>query len=137
MVATNDPICATAEEQPLADILTAIRRKSTVAGIGVHAQVNGEQYLLSESQFLARYGAHPEAIEAAIEMSLFTGFAEVSLPHLCGPGGSKCHRSTSGAGHAWDAFTLRGHAAFSSAIGRARVGCYRRARFRELFSHGT
>jgi error-prone DNA polymerase len=79
VVATNDPICATAEEQPLADILTAIRRKSTIAGIGVHAQINGEQYLLSESQFLARYGAHPEAIKAAIEVAERCHFSLDSL----------------------------------------------------------
>ncbi len=65
LVASNAPLFHAPERQPLADVLTCIRRRCTLAAAGRALQANAEAHLLPEEVFRARYGARPETIRAA------------------------------------------------------------------------
>lgn len=65
MLASNDACFHEPSRRELADVLTCIRRRSTLGEAGRYLQGNSEHYLLREAQFRRRYAAHPDAIEIA------------------------------------------------------------------------
>ncbi|MEQ1568926.1 MAG: DNA polymerase III subunit alpha [Myxococcota bacterium] len=69
-VATNDARMHCPERRVVADVLTCIRRKTTLAAAGRALAGNAERYVLPEAAFRARYAQWPDAIRAA------TTFAE-------------------------------------------------------------
>ncbi len=66
VVATNDVRFHDADLRPVADILTAIRRKTTLAAAGAALARNAERLLLDAPTFRARYAEVPGAIEAGV-----------------------------------------------------------------------
>ena len=75
ILASNDVCFHEPSRRELADILTCIRRRTTLGEAGRHLQGNGERYVLTEAQFRRRYSACPEAIEAAREWALASTFS--------------------------------------------------------------
>ncbi|MBD9374551.1 error-prone DNA polymerase [Rhizobium sp. ARZ01] len=61
-IASNDALFDVAGSRPLADVVTAIRRKATIAGLGFHQQANAERYLKGPAQMARLLRDHPEAI---------------------------------------------------------------------------
>ncbi len=64
-VATSDPRMHDASRRIVADVLTCIRRKTTLQLAGRALAANAERRLLPESEFCARYADEPGAIHAA------------------------------------------------------------------------
>ncbi|MCB9684083.1 MAG: DNA polymerase III subunit alpha [Alphaproteobacteria bacterium] len=69
MVATNDVRFHVPERRVLADVLTCIRRRTTLKAAGRSLLPNAERGLLAEVDFRARYAAWPDAIRAAVEVA--------------------------------------------------------------------
>lgn len=69
MVATNDVLYHAPERQHLADVLTCIRRKTTLSQAGRALHCNDQRYLLPPEVFLERYGDFPNAIKRTIEIA--------------------------------------------------------------------
>jgi len=67
LVATNDVVFHDPARQMLADVLTCIRRRTTLTGAGRALAANGERHLLPEEVFRRRYASVPGGIEAAID----------------------------------------------------------------------
>jgi error-prone DNA polymerase len=65
LVASNDVIVHEAERRPLADVLTAIRRRTTLEAAGRALHVNNERYLLKEKEFRDRFHDLPRAVDHA------------------------------------------------------------------------
>ena len=65
VVASNDVRFHDPARKPLADVLTCIRRRTTLSAAGRSLISNAERHLLAEAQFRSRYRAFPEAIRAA------------------------------------------------------------------------
>lgn len=61
-IATNDALYDVAASRPVADVVTAIRRKTTIAGMGFHRQANAERYLKDGAEMARLLRDHPEAI---------------------------------------------------------------------------
>jgi len=66
-LATNDVSFHEPQRQMLADVLTCIRRRTTLQAAGRALAANGERCLLSEAMFRQRYGDVPGAVEASID----------------------------------------------------------------------
>ena len=75
IVASNDVLFHAAHRQPLADVLTCIRRKTTLHAAGRALLPNGERHLLPEAVFRARYAEIPTAVNAAHELAASCTFA--------------------------------------------------------------
>ncbi len=69
VVATNDVLFHSAERQVLADVLTCIRRRTTLEQAGRYLAPNGERHLLAEWVFRERYDALPGAVEAGLALA--------------------------------------------------------------------
>jgi error-prone DNA polymerase len=65
VVATNDVRWHDPSRQMLGDVLTCIRRRTTLEAAGRALAANGERALLSEAAFRRRYASIPGAIDAA------------------------------------------------------------------------
>ncbi|MFT4624179.1 MAG: error-prone DNA polymerase [Myxococcota bacterium] len=65
LVATNDAVVHSRERQQLADVLTCIRRRTTLMEAARSLAPNAERWLQSEAAFRARWADLPEAVEAA------------------------------------------------------------------------
>jgi len=66
-LATNDVVFHHPERQMLADVLTCIRRRTTLGAAGRALAPNGERCLLPEARFRQRYGGVPGAIQQAVD----------------------------------------------------------------------
>ena len=64
LVAINDALYATPGARPLHDIMTAIRKKTTVQAAGKRLAVNAERHLKSPQEMARLFAAAPEAIDA-------------------------------------------------------------------------
>jgi error-prone DNA polymerase len=80
MLATNDVLYVDAKDRPLADVLTCIRRRTTLKLAGKALRANGERQLLTEAQFRQRYRDLPRAIRRGAQVAAQCGF---SLSELC------------------------------------------------------
>ena len=91
VVATNDVVFHDPDRQPLADVLTCVRRRVPLEEAGRALHLNGERYLLEEGEFRARYARRPEAIQVAMEWARRCTFSLQSLryryPHEVVPSG--------------------------------------------------
>ncbi|MCV3734952.1 error-prone DNA polymerase [Rhizobium sp. TRM96647] len=72
-IASNDPLYDVAESRPLADVVTAIRRKKTIAALGFQRQANAERGLKGHAEMARLMRDHPEAI--ANTQRFFSGLA--------------------------------------------------------------
>ncbi|HVK90457.1 MAG TPA: error-prone DNA polymerase, partial [Mycoplana sp.] len=61
-IASNDALYDVAERRPLADVVTAIRRKTTIAELGFHRQANAERHLKDPGEMARLLRDYPEAI---------------------------------------------------------------------------
>lgn len=64
LIAINDALYATSESRPLHDIMTAIRKKTTVQAAGRRLTVNSERHLKSTDEMNRLFAKAPEAIAA-------------------------------------------------------------------------
>ena len=69
VVATNDVLFHAPERQVLADVLTCIRRRTTLEQAGRHLAPNGERAVLPEAVFRRRYGALDGAVDAGVSLA--------------------------------------------------------------------
>lgn len=65
ILATNDVLIHHPERKPLMDVLTCIRRRTTLRLAGRSLVANGQRHILSEHAWRARYAGHPRAIARA------------------------------------------------------------------------
>ncbi|MEP3226515.1 MAG: error-prone DNA polymerase [Parasphingorhabdus sp.] len=63
LLATNDPLYATAQQRPLHDILTCIAEKTTIAKAGRLLAANAERHLKSPQEIARLFVDYPEAQE--------------------------------------------------------------------------
>jgi len=82
VVATNDVLFHAPERQVLTDVLTCIRRRTTLEQAGKQLAPNGERYVLPEALFRARYGAVPGAVEAGVLRAERCSFSLDELQYL-------------------------------------------------------
>jgi error-prone DNA polymerase len=66
LLATNDVLFHDRERQMLADVLTCIRRRTSLAAAGRALAPNGERLLLPEGAFRARYDGLEGSVEGAV-----------------------------------------------------------------------
>lgn len=62
LLATNDPLYATAEQRPLHDILTCIAEKTTIAKAGRLLRANAERHLKPPEEMARLFKDYPDAI---------------------------------------------------------------------------
>ncbi len=69
LVASNAPLYHAPERQPLADVLTCIRRRTRLEAAGRCLQRNAERHVLTDAVFRARWADLPEAVEAGLAIA--------------------------------------------------------------------
>ena len=62
LLATNDPRFHRPERRRLADVLTAIRLRTTVDALGDAAEPNAERHLKGPAEMARLFARHPEAL---------------------------------------------------------------------------
>lgn len=62
LIASNDALYDVKQQRPIADVVSAIRRKTTVTALGYHRQANAERYLKSAAEMARLLRDYPEAI---------------------------------------------------------------------------
>ncbi|MBB3977086.1 error-prone DNA polymerase [Rhizobium azooxidifex] len=72
-IASNDPLYDVAESRPLADVVTAIRRKKPIDALGFQRQANAERCLKGHAEMARLLRDYPEAI--ANTQRFFSGLA--------------------------------------------------------------
>ncbi len=68
LLATNDVLYHSVDRRPLADVLTCIRLKTTIAEAGLALQPNAERHLKSPAEMHRLFRAHPEALARTLEV---------------------------------------------------------------------
>ena len=81
IVATNDVLFHAPERNRLADVLTCIRRKTTLLAAGRSLAPNGERHLLAPDAFRQRYAALPDAVAEAVRVAESCTFTLDSLQY--------------------------------------------------------
>jgi error-prone DNA polymerase len=79
LLATTEPLYHNAERRALADVLTCIREKTTLAAAGRRLAANAERRLKAPAEMARLYGPAPEAVE---ETSRFLDGVAFSLDEL-------------------------------------------------------
>lgn len=69
IVASNGVRYARREDGPLADVVTCIRRRTTLARAGINLAANYEYYLKSAAQMARIFSPYPDALRAGLEIS--------------------------------------------------------------------
>jgi error-prone DNA polymerase len=69
MVAVNDVHYHSPERRPLADVLTCIREKCTIAEAGFRLAANAERHLKPPAEMARLFAAFPEAIERGVTIA--------------------------------------------------------------------
>ena len=62
LIALNAPLYASPEDRHLQDVMTCIRKKTTIRDAGCHLSANAERYLKSTSEMTRLFADAPEAI---------------------------------------------------------------------------
>ncbi len=75
LVATNDVLYHEPQRQPLADVLTCIREKCTIAEAGFHLQANAERHLKSGQEMTRLFARYPEAVARTSAIAARIGFS--------------------------------------------------------------
>lgn len=81
-LATNDALFDAPDSRPLADIVAAIRRRTTVEGLGFHRQANAERHLKSPAEMARLMRDHPEAIANSARFLRGLSFDLEELGHI-------------------------------------------------------
>lgn len=79
LIATNDALYATPAERPLHDVLTCIRRGTTIAAAGRALEANAERHLKPVSAMRRLFARYPQAIEETLR---FAGRIDFTLDDL-------------------------------------------------------
>ncbi len=79
LVATNDVLYHDATRRPLADVLTCIREKCTIADAGLRLEVNAERHLKGGAEMARLFASYPEAIAHAFAITDRTRFSLETL----------------------------------------------------------
>jgi error-prone DNA polymerase len=69
LVATNDVHYHAPERRPLADVLTCIREKCTIAEVGFRLAANAERHLKPPAEMARLFAAFPDAIERSVTIA--------------------------------------------------------------------
>ena len=69
LVAVNDVVYHAPERRPLADILTCVREKCTIAEAGLRLAVNAERHLKPPEEMARLFRNFPEAIARTVEIA--------------------------------------------------------------------
>ena len=75
LVAVNDVFYHAPERRPLADVLTCIREKCTIAEAGLRLAVNSERHLKSPAEMARLFANVPAAIARTVEIAEACGFS--------------------------------------------------------------
>jgi error-prone DNA polymerase len=82
LLATTDPRYHAQDRSRLADVLTAIRLRTTVDGLGHDADLNGERCLKSPDEMMRLFAACPEAVTNTTQvLDACAGFSLDQLRH--------------------------------------------------------
>ncbi len=82
LVATNDVVMHEEGRRPLVDVLSAIRRRTTVDRLGRARCPNGARSLVSPEAFRARYGLRPDAITRTLVVAERCAFRMDALRYV-------------------------------------------------------
>ena len=69
LIATNRPLMASLDNQPLQDVLTCIRNRCTLDEVGRRLQANGERHLKGAEEMLRLFHDHPDWVQRTVEVS--------------------------------------------------------------------
>jgi error-prone DNA polymerase len=69
LVATNDALYHHPDRKPLADVLTCIREKCTIAQAGYRLQANAERHLKGGAQMSRLFQQYPQAVARSLEIA--------------------------------------------------------------------
>jgi error-prone DNA polymerase len=75
LVAVNDVFYHVPERRPLADVLTCVREKCTMAEAGLRLSVNAERHLKSPAEMARLFARFPDAITRTIEIAKACSFS--------------------------------------------------------------
>jgi error-prone DNA polymerase len=75
LVAVNDVLYHTPERRPLADVVTCIREKCTIAEAGFRLAVNAERHLKAPEEMARLFAAFPDAIARTVEIAAACHFS--------------------------------------------------------------
>jgi error-prone DNA polymerase len=75
LVAVNDVLYHAPEQRPLADVVTCVREKCTLAEAGFRLAVNAERHLKSPAEMARLFAGFPDAIARTVEIADACHFA--------------------------------------------------------------
>jgi error-prone DNA polymerase len=75
LVAVNDAIYHAPERRPLADVLTCVREKCTLAEAGLRLTVNAERHLKPPAEMARLFANFPDAIARTVEIAKACNFS--------------------------------------------------------------
>lgn len=75
LVATNDARYHTPDRRPLADVLTCIRNKCTIAEAGFRLEANAERHLKDGREMARLFAAYPDAVARTLAIAEQTRFS--------------------------------------------------------------
>ena len=75
LVAVNDVSYHVPERRPLADMLTCVREKCTIAEAGLRLAVNAERHLKTPAEMARLFAGFPDAIARTIEIAEACNFS--------------------------------------------------------------
>ncbi len=81
LVAVNDVLYHAPERRPLADIVTCIREKCTIAEAGLRLAVNAERHLKPPEEMARLFAAFPEAIARTVKIAAACRFTLSELKY--------------------------------------------------------
>ncbi len=81
LVAVNDVLYHAPERRPLADIVTCIREKCTIAEAGLRLAVNAERHLKPPEEMARLFAAFPEAIARTVKIAAACRFSLAELTY--------------------------------------------------------
>jgi error-prone DNA polymerase len=81
LVAVNDVHYHVPERRPLADVLTCIREKCTIADAGFRLAVNAERHLKAPDEMARLFARHPDAIARTVQIAEACGFSLAELQY--------------------------------------------------------
>ncbi len=75
LVAMNDVLYHVPQRRPLADVVTCIREKCTIADAGLRLSVNAERHLKSPAQMARLFAKFPDAIARTVDIANTCAFS--------------------------------------------------------------
>jgi error-prone DNA polymerase len=81
LVATNDVLYHDPARRPLADVLTCIREKCTIAEAGFRLEANAERHLKDAAEMARLFTSYPEAVSRTLAIAERTKFSLEALSY--------------------------------------------------------